>query len=523
MRDRALGWLLVASLALLAGALATVALTRPRLVSYDSFDYVDVARNVALGRGLTQSALGYNEPRFPVDGDWPAPFTSQPPLYPLAVAALIRLGLDPVRAGLLVPILALAALWLVAWRLTRALWGPEAAAAAVASLAGAAALTGFGFRAWSELLAIAFALLALALQVRAVGAAAAGARPTSGGSAAFGAGLAAGAAFATRYLFVIAWPVGLAGWLGRGRRGLAQALAFTAGFALVAGPVVARNLLLKGTLAGVGHNPSSESPAMVVARVAKTLAGGWGALALLVAVAALLALLRRRAGSWSAALARVPGAPGWLVALWALAYLVVLVAVRSLVHFDDIGLRLMSPFLVCALLLAAALAARALPLPRAAWLALGVVVALAASGLVLARGLALPHLAPAQRVAASPRLAWVRDHVAPGDLVIGDDPVDLPLYFRGPDGGPRRVASFSPAPYMRPVTAAELLSFARQQTSGWRRPAWLVLRRRDSDPEEWRLQFGPLIADLATGRTAEHPEFHLMADLDDALVFRIGP
>ena len=85
------------------------------------------------------------------------------------------------------------------------------------------------------------------------------------------------------------------------------------------------------------------------------------------------------------------------------------------------------------------------------------------------------------------------------------------------------MVSFSPAPYMRPLTDSDLASFVGRESAEGRRPAWLVLRRRDADAAEWRALYGPLIADLATGRMAAHPWFHLVAELDDALVFRVGP
>jgi 4-amino-4-deoxy-L-arabinose transferase-like glycosyltransferase len=541
MPERGFRTLLVAALIAFAGVLVAGVLTRPRLISNDSFNYVDVARNIAAGRGITQSALGYNAARFPVEGGWPAPFTAQPPLYPLTVAALIRLGLEPVRAALLVPLLALIAIWILGYRLTRDLWGRETALAALGLLVLSALLPGIGERAWSETLAIALALFSVWLEAWSL-AGDVETRRSSRLVLAAAAGLAAGAAFSTRYLFAIALPVGLVPWILHPRRGAAPALAFVLGFALPAVPVIARNASLTGSWLGETHNFSPTPLSEVLGRSVATLAGsgmraGFTLFALVLALV-LLVLLRRRAGSRQE-LARLflPGGRG-LVVLWPLAYCVALAAVRSFVQFDTIGLRLLSPALVFALVLGGAVMAGALApsarLLRVALLAL----ALGGAAVGTLRLSHTPPVTPEERIARSARLAWVRDHVRPGDLVVGDDAVDLPLWFRGADGAPLRVACLSPAPYMSPLTEADLFAFARRHArspgaaaldSGGPPGAarsgavYLVLRRREAGEAEWRALFGPFIADLATGRAAAHPRIVVVATLADALVFRIGP
>src|SRR5687768_2425355 len=68
-------------------------------------NYVDIARNIAQGRGIVQSTLGFNQPHFFTSLSPAGAFTSQPPLYSLAIAVVGSLGISfadaalPVRDG----------------------------------------------------------------------------------------------------------------------------------------------------------------------------------------------------------------------------------------------------------------------------------------------------------------------------------------------------------------------------------------------------------------------------------------
>ena len=50
-------------------------LGRLRRFSPDSMNYVDVARNIAAGRGIVQSTLGFNQPHWDPKGTIPTPIT----------------------------------------------------------------------------------------------------------------------------------------------------------------------------------------------------------------------------------------------------------------------------------------------------------------------------------------------------------------------------------------------------------------------------------------------------------------
>jgi len=98
----------VVAVGVLLAAEGAWSITRERHLSQDSMVYIHAARNVLLGRGVVLDILYYPRRRFPADFDFPQLYTLQPPLYPLAIAGVARLGIDPVVAGLLVPLLACA-------------------------------------------------------------------------------------------------------------------------------------------------------------------------------------------------------------------------------------------------------------------------------------------------------------------------------------------------------------------------------------------------------------------------------
>jgi hypothetical protein len=85
-----------------------------------------------------------------------------------------------------------------------------------------------------------------------------------------------------------------------------------------------------------------------------------------------------------------------------------------------------------------------------------------------------------------------------------------------------RAASFSPAPYTRPVGHRDVTTFARRQ-AGHGRTVYLVLRNRDLPEDAWRALLGPFISALAAGRAAEYPGIVPVAKLPDAMVFWIDP
>lgn len=502
----ALGALLIAYLALFAAN----SLTRTRNFSPDSMNYVAVARNVSRGLGLTQPALGFNQPRWPVDAPLPAPLTAQPPLYVLAVAVLGPLVPSHADAALLVAALSYGGILVVGYRLAADLYGPAAGWLALPLLLLHRPLYYVAGFAWSEPLGILPALLSFLFIVRA----------RRGGRRLtwiwLGAGLCAGLAFATRYLLLAAVVGAAAPLLGIRRRG-GPLMAYAMGLVPPVALVVGRNLALTGTLMGSRPNPSLLGFDANLSAAIRTVAGsflgdapqGLASTVLLLTVAVGVALLATRRELVGGLL----NEGAWLLGAWSIAYLALLVVQRSLIHFDGIGPRLVAPATAALALLLAGLVTRASRAPSGLALALAVATAAA----FLAREVQLaqrPAVTDAARAAASPRLVWVAENTTAADLVIGDDTMDIPFYLDRP-----LVVSFSPYPYTDRPTYEHLAAFARER--GYEH-AFLVLRNRYRSDSDWRWAYGDFIADVVAGRTGAFPGVTELARLRDGYVFEMA-
>ena len=119
---------------------------------------------------------------------------------------------------------------------------------------------------------------------------------------------------------------------------------------------------------------------------------------------------------------------------------------------------------------------------------------------------------------AVPRLAWIADHTAPGDLLIGDDTVDIPFCL-----GRRHVATFAPFPYTQHGDLVRLLEFAQRPTTYDGGRVWLVVRNRGANPDAWRQPFGPWLADLVAQPQQPPAGLRWEATLPDAFVWEIVP
>ena len=510
---------LAAALLLCALSLAEAVL-RPLADSPDAFQYLDVAANLSEGRGLVQSVPGYNSPRFPLEPRWPQPYTSQPPLYPWLASCAIRVGLAPAPALALLAAAGIVLTWLAGAWLAAALWGGTAGTLVLAGLSIGAVSPVFTARLWSEPLAIALATATLASLLRA------GRAHASDWRWAALAGVCAGAAFLTRYVFGLLIPFGAA-WLvfARGDSSRWRAALTHAGTGVaLALPVLVRNQAIAGGWFGEPRNTSTQDLAGLLEHVLQMT---WGRLPAgvklaLAAVSVALALLSLATAERRARVRETAAAGAGLVPLWAFAYVLTIFAVRLRVHFDELGVRLLLPALTAAMLCAAGLAARLLPLPRVAVNAAVALVLLAASGVV---GLRIRETPPTLR-GPGPRsefMNWLARETSRSAVLIAEDGVDLAWALRHEPGPPRLFVSFSPAPYMRPLTSADLErfdSFVARQSRPGDPPLRVVVRGYAEDDAAWRRSYGDPIADALAGRLPSGDGLVLERVIDEKRVLR---
>jgi hypothetical protein len=237
-------------------------LTRRLNFSPDSMNYVDIARNINAGRGIVQNSLGFNQIHFSPTDQIPSPVTSQPPLYPLLIAAVSQFGIPEASASLLVAVFSYALGLLVAYLLARELYnGDPTALLSVSFLLNYYPLALVSSFAWSESVGIAIVLLfmwLLALRHRL--------KETSlvtSNRTLFVAGLAAGLAFSTRYGLLPVFLLGILVLLvekDNGNQKLRDLTWYVVGFALPASAVLVRNYYLSRAFMGGNPNPSSLGP-----------------------------------------------------------------------------------------------------------------------------------------------------------------------------------------------------------------------------------------------------------------------
>ncbi len=496
-------------------------LTRLRRFSPDSMNYVDVARNIATGRGVVQSTLGFNQPHWDSSRVMPTPLTSQPPLYPLSIALLGFAGLSWADAALLAPVLSYGAILALTYLLVQELFDPGAALIATAGLLLYAPLRLVSSCAWSEAPAMAWAWLGFWLLART--------RHTLRQRYAWPAlaGLVTGLAFATRYAFLPLFGLGIVLLIEpQDRRWTARNLAlYTAAFALPALWVIGRSLYFDGALLGPARNPSLRGFGlnwsdmtdalfkMYLENVERESQGLWFRLSLL-GMGLILAAQRRLGKTLEKVFL---GGKAYLLTGWALSYLALLLYQRTQTHFDRLGPRLIVPAGVTIVLLWSALLVKTLRL-EAKYLIYG---ALLLAALAIRDQVALwqerSPRSEADAIARSERLSWVAQHTTLRDLIVGDDTIDLPFYF-----GYEASISFSPYPYTDYPDYRLLMDYLEPRCAAHPN-MFLVLRNRCDRESCWRRRYGDFIADLTAGRTAAYPGVILHRRLSDGIVFRLAP
>ncbi|NNE07544.1 MAG: hypothetical protein HKN20_03170 [Gemmatimonadetes bacterium] len=480
-----------------------------RHFSLDSMNYVDVARNIGAGRGITQTTLGSNQYRLDPDAEPPIPFVAQPPLYPIAIAGLARIGLSEENGALLIGALAYGLVLLLSFSLGRRFAGDAAGAVALGVAAIHYPLAGVSRYALSDTMGLMLALLSLLLV------SAGGAR---GPVMLFPAGLAAGLAFATRYALAPFAVAGVFALARKGPRSIAGLLAFLVGFGIPAAVVLVRNAAVSGALmpelgpsqAGLFENAGRMALALVpwladpgrVSLFAQ-------ALVIFVSVALAARFMRKRVKKG----ADGPPASAEPVALFGTAivfYTVFLVAQRTRFHFDEIDPRLALPAALSLVLLLAIAFARRAAISREAGIRLGAGFLLLAIGGQAARIVQAdpqPPVSPGRME----QIEWIAGNTNPGDWIVGEDTFDVTFLLRRD-----RVVSFSQYPYTEFMTYDRLLAI-RDAKAVQGAKLYLVLRADpELDEEEWRDRYGDFIADLMLGRVIDYEEVGRLAGTPDS-------
>src|SRR6201996_1744604 len=499
----------------------------------DTMNFVDIARHITLHQGVRQATLGFNQPVFDVGDDIPTPLTHQPPMYPLAVAAVSKaLKLPVTDVALFISVAGYGFVLLAGYGIARRLFGRREALATVLLLSLYAPLREFCQSAFSEPLTL--MCLFTSLWLLAVYSAAPGRRWWLLSIA----GLIAACAVATRYALA---PLCLIGALfvfiqrlsqdkdllalpGRLARAVRDSAVFSGGPAVVAGVLIYRYLtILDGSLVP-SYLPSTTGVFGNIRNSLASLASDYAdpvpdllQLVVLLAVTVGLLVLARRHGRLQPVLASVlTGRSAQLLTAFSLAYVLFLVIERTRSFIDPIGARYLLPASVVIVMLFAVFVIRAGAMEFRKLAMVGCLVALAMVGFEARTTLVTPAYRIQRVINKSDRLTWIQRNTDNSDMIIGEDTVDVPFYFHR-----SAAVSYSPYPYTEVMGYTKLMSLCQRFRRDHDRVLLVLKHHPEGDWQTWESRLGPFIHNVSGGHVEAYPKVKPVADLRDGRVFEV--
>jgi hypothetical protein len=494
--------------------------------SPDSVYYIDTARNIVAGRGISNSMA-------PLKGaiergeTLPRPMTMWGPLYPLLISLSCRAGLPAPAGGLLVPIVFLGIVLCGSYLLMRELFEDSVALLGVAFLLHFAPLRLISMHAWSDTVGLAFEVLLFHVILRSCRAEG----WSRAGLYAALAGLAAGMAYAARYALLPLLPMSMLLLVERKRpRETAKTLGLlTISFLVIGAPVVIRNLLLTGHLRGARALPGwgvpfgkacsdllrviveTAAPESWLVRLVYTV--------LLAAGAAMCVVRIRRRKLVSTLRDTVSAGKRYVLVLWPAGYLAFLLYCETRMPIDPINARLTMPATLLLVLLFASVFVRVIGARPWLFTSVSLVLAVLAAGNEVSTARAvmrttLPRAYEFQHnLAHSETLTWLSNNATDRDLIVAEDGLDLPLYL----GSVNTLYFLSVWPPSSQVSGADFTNYLERYCGEYEH-VYLVLGK---DSQRRKLEAESFLAELAADPFNLKPDMTLKADLKDGLIYQI--
>ena len=504
----------VISIAVYLALFGFVSVTRTGHFELDSMNYVNVARNLLSGKGLSQPTLGCNQRTFSVDAKIPTPFTVQAPLYPILIAFLASTGIATTTSALLLSAISYAATFLLIYKFTDELYDEATAVFAVGVLSIYQPLHRLANYALSDVMAIDFTLLSFWLLVK---------KSEKGRNwLVFSSGIVAGFAFATRYALLPVFGTNvlllLINWKGW-RRTFLEIWLCTLGFAIPAGVIFGHNLVITGSPVPVlASAHGSLVHALMKTRILfeRYLGTRWPHLQEAMFLLSLVAFFGLLVGREQVvATGRYLFSPQrCLPILWSAVCLIFLYVITSRSQ-QQLERRFFAPIGVTMSIVWAAIAVRASRVSVRT--ARAVVVALLLFAVVREAVAAKrrSRLDLGLRIQRSERLTWLATHTSDRDLIIGNDAVDISFFLNRPF-----TVSFSSFRYTSPATYEIVTTYTKRHCDEYQ-DIYLVLHDGRWTEAQWRFWYGDFFADLASGKLQKYPNIALVQCLQDGSIFHI--
>lgn len=494
--------------------------------SPDSIFYINAASNLAEGRGLSRSmaelyVLQENEQSLPL------PMTQWGPVYPILIALFMKAGFSAAAVALFLSSIGALGVLIAIYALVKRLFDHTTAVCVLPFILFFPPFSLVAQYAWSETLGVtlllaSWRLLLMQDQVR-----------RRQLIALLAAGIIGGLAFATRFallpLLPFAWIV-LIDWKGKPLR-LREVATYTAGFALIALPTVARNVYHSGTIGGAPPGSGQGSLAIGALETLQVLWTSFSTTNILVGIVALALLIAALArGFWSPPkgehtfLGGLVGNSRYSLPLWVSLYLAFLIVAQTRVRVDPIDIRLALPASLMLGVYLISLFAKTVRFPG--WIVFPLTYLLIACAI-------LPHFATARNISRvgtlppydvqrerekSPLLTWLAITSTPETLFVAEYGLDIPFYI-----GPTPTAFFSkerkPEADLEYATLFEYLD----AVDAWNKydAVYLLLKPGGSGLTQEVADKGRFYVDLVEGRDQEYGGVRLLERFEDGVVFRL--
>jgi len=512
------GLLILAFLACLA-LFAFNSLTRSLKFSPDSMSYIDVAQNIAEGRGLNHAYLMLDVPDQLTAPGTLAPLLLWGPLYPILIATLHLAGLPFTTAALLIPILGAALILLLAHLFLRSHCSLESALMALAGLLACSPLYRVSLVAWSETTGIALVLAGVYFLAS-----------RQNGITPLLAGMAFGLAYAARFALLPAPFIGLLFIaLHKPPHHRKKMAILCLGFLVITFPLFLRNFLLAGNPLGPPRPPSTLGFFTNLRYLGIVLFqqyldpatfGPENQVRFLLSAVVLIAGVTWLKKRFQPLRSLLLSPPILLLLLWSFGYMAFLVLYRTRYSTDPIDLRLLSPAMIPLILVFAAITACAFQMgPKTAYSLLIIVLAVTITH-EIRFALNTPPASVKAQHDASERLKWISANTTGKDLIIGDSTMDIPMYC-----GFRNSLCFIPSSPESSLPSYDQIHIFLQHHGKEFNRAFIVIRAGFPDEPlfdpRWTGCCGPFIADLIYHRLDAYPDITPLPRVKDAFLFEM--
>ena len=475
-----------------------------------------MASNIAAGKGVTQSAINFNQSLdFDADPQIPYPYIAQPAVYPILLSIGIKLGFTPLASARIISILSI--LGILAGMVALSYLTNNARHAYLFLILTTLFLP---FRSiiayvWTEPLALAFLLFSISIYLLYVKRLDGRLLLLSG----FLAGLAAGTRFVLALLFVVYL---LDQFLHRSswKKLISNSFLLLSTGSITIIPVLVYTYLVTGRMLPE-QLPTDKSFWTNVSDVFSSMFTEVfyyhgtlftiGLVILLLIGFVLFYKWKKMTESLSLSDRRI----FQILFTWSISYLVVVIIQRSITFFSPLNSRILIMVTIFFLFAIGYLLIKQYQNHMVILNALYLMMVIFGCYKEVVTLVNLPGMNPILELSESSRIKWLRKNTTPEDLILGDNTVDVAL-LRGNDS-----VSFSAVPYTYNLQYEPLSRYLSRHCAEYPK-VYMVIQNLIHKNYELDLKYGSFIADLLNKDYSHYKEFNLIDSPPELIIYQIS-